>query len=303
MTSHLCRNFFNRFICTDKYGCVRKYTEHAAHKNTPHHTCKASASCLPQANASCSNAALHTAEPCFIRSAFTLIELLVVSAIIAILAALLMPALQQAREKGRGTSCLNQLKQWAVADSSYCADYQDYVARSIENNSKGKLSYWAIDASSNTASTQRKSTDYPLGKYIPISVAYNRLRICPSVPSISGRVYLTYGRSTHFGSQNFTTETARKYYVKSVKLRAPSRLVVAADAKPYGNGYSNAVVEFGSSSIYTTAEMAEKLPPRHSGKTNYYFLAGNAGSYYPGEMVAEDRTPRPTSKSWPFMKR
>ena len=46
-------------------------------QNTPHHTCKASASCLPQANASCSNAALHTAEPCFIQSAFTLIELLV----------------------------------------------------------------------------------------------------------------------------------------------------------------------------------------------------------------------------------
>ena len=74
----LCRHFFKR-ICTDKYGCVRKYTENATNQNTPHHTCKASASCLPQANASCSNAALHTAEPCFIRSAFTLIELLVIT--------------------------------------------------------------------------------------------------------------------------------------------------------------------------------------------------------------------------------
>ncbi|MBE6358309.1 MAG: hypothetical protein E7057_03570, partial [Lentisphaerae bacterium] len=60
VTSQLCRDFFKRFICTDQYGCVRKHTESAAHKNTPHHTCKASASCLPQANASCSNAALHT---------------------------------------------------------------------------------------------------------------------------------------------------------------------------------------------------------------------------------------------------
>ena len=79
ITAQHCRHFFKRFICTDKYGCVRKHTENA-------HTCKASASCLPQANASCSNAALHTAEPCFIRSAFTLIELLVVIAIIAIFA-------------------------------------------------------------------------------------------------------------------------------------------------------------------------------------------------------------------------
>ena len=54
-------------------------------KTSPYNTCEASASCLPQANASCSNAALHTAEPCFIRSTFTLIELLVVIAICAIL--------------------------------------------------------------------------------------------------------------------------------------------------------------------------------------------------------------------------
>ncbi|MBR2910924.1 MAG: prepilin-type N-terminal cleavage/methylation domain-containing protein, partial [Lentisphaeria bacterium] len=108
-------------------GCVRKHTESAAHKNTPHHTCKASASCLPQANASCSNAALHTAEPCFIRSAFTLIELLVVIAIIAILAAMLMPALQKARESARQTSCINQVRQVAQGYNLYADDNKEYI--------------------------------------------------------------------------------------------------------------------------------------------------------------------------------
>ena len=66
-------------------------------------------------------------------SAFTLIELLVVIAIIAILAAMLLPALAAAREKGRGSTCANNLKQLFLAVEMYAQDWGEYYPPAAED--------------------------------------------------------------------------------------------------------------------------------------------------------------------------
>jgi prepilin-type N-terminal cleavage/methylation domain-containing protein/prepilin-type processing-associated H-X9-DG protein len=60
------------------------------------------------------------------RAAFTLIELLVVVAIIGVLASLLLPALANAKTKGRSTGCINNLRQIGIGMQMYADDHDGY---------------------------------------------------------------------------------------------------------------------------------------------------------------------------------
>jgi len=75
---------------------------------------------------------------------FTLIELLVVIAIIALLMAILMPALSRVKRQARSVTCLALLKQWGTIWSMYCDDNNGYFSNGVIRSAGWHRGEWVI---------------------------------------------------------------------------------------------------------------------------------------------------------------
>jgi prepilin-type processing-associated H-X9-DG protein/prepilin-type N-terminal cleavage/methylation domain-containing protein len=225
------------------------------------------------------------------RAGFTLIELLVVIAIIGMLLAMLVPAVQAAREAGRRTQCASNLRQLGLALHNYVAAHNGLLPPGAIYHDDGSRTFWFgwIDADSTEIDARR-------GHLTPYYEGNREVTRCPDL--IPDRVHFVYqGGTGGYGyNHNYlgplvwdtTTWISSWKRIRIQDVRTTHRTIAFADS--VGTWYPWGIPTVTLADV-TLVEVPLIEPPvidypypavhfRHGGKTaNVLFLDGHVETW------------------------